>query len=61
MSSAPGQWPASDIPPWLAQVEVEMQVPLSPELTLHVVGVGSVVGGSAQHYLPVSLVDSLFQ
>jgi hypothetical protein len=52
MSSGPGQWPASDTPPWLAQVEVEMQVPLSPELTMHV------VGGSAQHYSTVSLVNS---
>jgi hypothetical protein len=41
MSAGPGQWPASEFPPWAAQEDVEMQVPLSPLLTVQLVLLGT--------------------
>jgi hypothetical protein len=42
MSAAPGQWPASEVPPPFWQAVVEMQFPFMPELTVQVVEVGGV-------------------
>jgi hypothetical protein len=42
MSAAPGQWPASEVPPPFWQAVVEMQFPFMPELTVQVVEGGGV-------------------
>jgi len=57
MSAAPGQWPASEVPPPFWQAVVEMQFPFMPELTVQVVEVGGVAlvvedcSGYVQHWI----------
>lgn len=44
MLSAPGQWPASDLPPPLEHALVEMHVPVRPAFVLQVVAPALVDG-----------------